>query len=306
MRATYEETLYNLLSTNEKIVVLAADSGWNKYYDIREEYPERFFDFGIAENNMLAAAAGFAAEGFIPIVYDIGNFLVYRAYEFIRNDICIQNLNVKLVGMGAGVILNTAGPSHHTTEDIAVLRVLPNMALFSPASPKEVPAIVEESMKYVGPVYIRLGRSFETEIYDIPPRFEIGKSNLIKEGSDVTIIATGSVIANAIEAAKLLEGISISAEIINMTSLKPLDEEAIIKSAKKTGHVITLEEHQINGGLGGAVSEVLCTASIPVTFERMGFRDTFCADYGFHRELLQMYGLSPEHIFECCKRICGI
>jgi transketolase len=304
MKKTFEEHLHKLMTNNDKIIALFADSDFDKYEDIARDCPGRYFNFGIAECNMAAAAAGMARDGWIPVVYAVNSFLAYRAYEFIRDDVCLQNLNVKFVGMGAGVKINNYGPTHHTTEDIAVLRVLPNITLLSPASPKEVPVVVDKSIEHYGPVYVRLGKAFEAEIYDSIPSFEIGKSKVIQPGEDITIIATGSIISNAIEAAKSLKSIGITAEIINMSTIKPLDGQAILESAKKTGRVVTLEEHQIYGGLGGAVSEVLCTASVPVQFERMGFRDIYCTDYGWHRDLLEMYGLSSVHVFECCKKIC--
>jgi len=205
------------------------------------------------------------------------------------------------IRMGAGVKINNFGPTHHATEDIAVLRTLPNLALLSPASPKEVPIIFEKSLEYNGAVYIRLGKAFESEIYENDPSFEIGKSTLIQSGDDITLISTGSIISNVIEAANRLKEEGITADIINMTSIKPIDEDAIIRSAKKTGRVVTVEEHQIIGGLGSAVSEVLCSNGVSATFERMGFKDTFCTEYGWHRDLLEFYGMSSDDIFNACK-----
>jgi transketolase len=305
MRKTYEKAIYNLMGKNKKIIALVADSGSGKYEEIEKEYPERFFNFGIAENNMIGSAAGLAKEGFIPVIYALNSFLVYRAYEFIRNDVCLQKRNVKFVGLGCGVVANTLGPTHHTTEDIAALRVLPNLTLVSPGSPKEVPVILEKSINYTGAVYIRLGKAFEREIYEDTSPFEIGKGTLISEGKDLTIIATGSIIADVIEAAEMLKKEEISVEIINMSTIKPLDKELIIHSARKTGKVMTVEEHSVIGGLGGAVSEVLCKAGIQVVFDIMGFKDTFCTDYGWHQDLKKMYDLSPIHIFKNCKKICN-
>jgi transketolase len=303
MKKTFEETLHRLMKENYKIIALVADSGpGEKYKEIERDYPGRLIEFGIAECNMVAAAAGLAKEGFIPIVYTLGSFLAFRAYEFIRNDICFQERNVKIVGLSSGVIMNVHGPTHHTTEDIAALRALPNLTLLSPASPKEVPVIIEKSIEHIGPVYVRLGKAFETEIYETAPDFEIGKSNLIQSGDDITIIATGSIIADAIEAAKMLKEQGVNAEIINMSTIKPLDSEAIIRSARKTGRVVTVEEHQINGGLGGAVSEVLCSAGVCAIFDRIGFNDVFCTGYARHKELKKMNDLSPEHIAEVCKK----
>ncbi|MDR1460554.1 MAG: hypothetical protein LBI78_02800 [Campylobacteraceae bacterium] len=303
MKNRYEEQFLHLMSKNDKIIAIFADSDFGKYEELEKNFHGRYFNFGIAECNMVAAAAGFAKEGFIPVVYTVNSFIVYRAYEFIRDDICIQNLNVKFVGMGSGVIINNFGPTHHTTEDIAMLRTLPNLTLVSPASPNEVSPILGKSIEHNGPVYIRLGKAFETEIYTGIPSFEIGKGTLIQSGDDITVIATGSIISNVIEAAGLLVQEGISVEIINMATLKPLDIKLIIQSARKTGKVLTVEEHQITGGLGGAVSEVLCEEGIQVLFRRIGFEDLFCADYGWHRDLKQMYGLASIDIFNKCKEM---
>jgi transketolase len=305
MKKRFEEALISLMKKNEKIIALFADSDFGKSEEIERDFPKRFFNFGIAECNMVAAAAGFAKEGWVPVVYTVNNFIAYRAYEFVRNDICIQNLNVKFVGMGAGIKINNLGPTHHSTEDIAVLRVLPNLVIVSPASPNEVPMALAKVVDRSGPVYMRLGRAFETEIYDNdPPPFEIGKSTIIQSGDDITIIATGSIIADAIDASKGLASEGISAEIINMSTIKPLDSETIVNSARKTGKVLTVEEHQIIGGLGGAVSEVLCKSGIQVVFDMIGFNDTFCTEYGWHSELKEIYGLTERDIFAKCKNMC--
>jgi len=303
MRKTYEESIFRLMGENNKILALLADSGTGKYADIKKLYPGRYINFGIAEANMIAAAAGLAKEGFIPVCYAIANFLVYRAYEFIRNDVCLQNRNVKIVGLSAGVKNNNYGPTHHTTEDIAILRVLPNLTVLSPASPKEVVPLFQKAIGHEGPVYIRLGKAFETEIYEQPPSFEIGKFNVLREGTDISIIGTGSNLADALEAAGTLAKEGISVEVINASTLKPLDVDTVIKTAKKTGRVITLEEHQIAGGLGGAVCETLCKAGIHVKFDMMGLEDTFCQDYGYHAVLKKKHGLSTEHIMDKCRKI---
>ncbi|MDR1801986.1 MAG: transketolase family protein [Treponema sp.] len=306
MKNTFEKCLCEQMKINKRIVSFFADSDFGFYEELKKDCPDRFFNFGIAESNMVAAAAGMAQSagrgGVIPVVYTVGAFLTYRAYEFIRT-VCIQKLNVKLVGMGAGVKINNFGPTHHATEDIAILRVLPNLVLLSPASPKEAAVIFEKSLEYDSAVYIRLGKAFETEIYNDTPNFEIGKSTLIQAGDDITIISTGSIISNVLDAAAHLKEEGINADIINMTTLKPIDEEGIIRSAQKTGRVVTVEEHQIIGGPGSAVSEVLCSNHIRASFERLGFRDTFCTEYGWHRDLLEFYGMSPSSIFNVCKNL---
>lgn len=305
MRKTYENSIYELMKRNEKIVALVADSGMGKYADIEKEFPDRLFNFGIAESNMIAAGAAMAKEGFIPVIYALNNFMVYRAYEFIRNDVCLQNRNVKFVGLGAGVVANTLGPTHHTTEDISCLRVLPNMTLVSPASPKEVPVVLEKSVDFTGPVYIRLGKAFEREIYENDSPFEIGKSTVLTEGNDLTVIATGSITADALEAVNKLKEKGVNAELINASTIKPFDEETLLKSAKKTKKVVSIEEHQVTGGLGAAVAETLCKAGIGAKLDIIGFENTFCSDYGWHQDLKRMYGMSPDHIFNRCLKACG-
>lgn len=305
MRKTYENSIYELMKRNEKIVALVADSGLGKYEDIEKEFPDRLFNFGIAESNMIAAGAAMAKEGFIPVIYALNNFMVYRAYEFIRNDVCLQNRNVKFVGLGAGVVANTLGPTHHTTEDISCLRVLPNMTLVSPASPKEVPVVLEKSVDFTGPVYIRLGKAFEREIYENDSPFEIGKSTVLTEGNDLTVIATGSITADALEAVNKLKEKGVNAELINASTIKLFDEETLLKSAKKTKKVVSVEEHQVTGGLGAAVAETLCKAGIGAKLDIIGFENTFCSDYGWHQDLKRMYGMSPDHIFNRCLKACG-
>ncbi len=306
MRKTYENSIYELMKRNEKIVALVADSGLGKYEDIEKEFPDRLFNFGIAESNMIAAGAAMAKEGFIPVIYALNNFMVYRAYEFIRNDVCLQNRNVKFVGLGAGVVANTLGPTHHTTEDISCLRVLPNMTLVSPASPKEVPVVLEKSVDFTGPVYIRLGKAFEREIYENDSPFEIGKSTVLTEGNDLTVIATGSITADALEAVNKLKEKGVNAELINASTIKPFDEKTLLKSAKKTKKVVSVEEHQVTGGLGAAVAETLCKAGIGAKLDIIGFENTFCSDYGWHQDLKRMYGMSPDHIFNRCLKACGV
>jgi transketolase len=304
MRKNYEEAFFHLMGENEKLLALVADSGTGKYEDIRQCHPRRYINFGIAEANMIAAAAGLAKEGLVPVCYAIGSFLAYRAYEFIRNDVCLQKRNVKIVGLSAGVKNNNYGPTHHTTEDIAALRVLPNLTLLSPASPLEVAPLLKKAIEFDGPVYIRLGKAFEIEIYDQPPLFEIGKCNRLREGTDVSIIGTGANVADALEAANILSEEGISAEVLNMSTIKPLDAEAVLKTARKTGRILTIEEHQIAGGLGSAICEILCLAGVSTRFDMMGFNDVFCQDYGYHAVLKGRCGLSVEHIVAKCRHMC--
>lgn len=298
MRKTYEQAIFEIVRENKKVIALVADSSSGKYEDMEKHFPNQIINFGIAESNMIAAGCGLAAEGFIPVIYALNNFLVYRAYEFIRNDACLQNRNIKFVGLGCGVVANTLGPTHHTTEDIACLRVLPNLTILSPASPKEVVPVLKKAIAYEGPVYIRLGKAFEREIYENESPFEIGKANIIRTGNDVTVFATGSVIGDVIEAADLAKAQGVSVEIVNISTIKPIDTDTILNAAVKTKKVVTVEEHQIAGGLGGIICEVLSGVPERIYIKTMGFHDVFCNDYGWHQDLKKMYGLSPQDIYE--------
>jgi transketolase len=304
MRTAYGDAFFDLIGRNEKIIALIADDGPVRFDELREKYSGRIYNFGIAEGNMVGAAAALANEGFIPVVLAVNSFLVYRALNFINYDVCRKNLNVKFIGASCGVIMNKFGPTHHSTEDIAALRSMPNLTLLSPASVKEVAPVLEKAVAHEGPVFIRLGKAFETEVYETVPQFEIGKSSRLREGNDITVIATGSIAADAIEAAAALEKEGFTVEVINMSTIKPLDEAAVTASAKKTGRIVTVEEHSIYGGLGCAVSECLLKAGVPLKgFDIMGFNDVFCTEYGWHRDLKRAYGLSPEHIAERCKKL---
>lgn len=304
MRVKYEQAIYDNMKVNPKIIALVADSGTGTYAKIKEEMPERYIDFGIAENTMISFSAGLASQGFIPVVYGINNFLVYRSYEFIRNDICMDKRNVKIVGLGAGVIQNLQGPTHHTLEDISCLRAIPNLTILSPGSPNEVPEVLRVALAIDGPVYIRLAKMYETEAYpNGSGQFIIGEVDVPHIGDDVTIFATGSIMSDAYYVAQKLEKENIGVNLVNVHSLKPISKASIVREAKKTHRVITLEEHNILGGLGSIVAEILLEAGIECKFKRMGFEDTFCREYGWHQELKKMYKLSPEYIEQACRDI---
>ncbi len=301
MKKTFESTLNNLLSLDARYVLILADSDFEQYELVKTNYGNRCVNFGIAECNMVTAAAALAKDGMIPIVYTVGAFLAYRAFESIRDDVCLQNLNVKIIAMGQGVKINNFGPTHHSTEDIAVLRVLPNLTIVSPASPFEVIPAFEAALSHKGPIYFRLGKAFEDEIYVEKPVFQIGKWSVLQSGTDLTLISTGNILSSVMNAAKRLNEIGIDTEVINASTLKPLDKECLIRSARKTGRIVTVEEHQISGGLGGAVSEVLVTNGVNVKMDMIGFDDTFCKTYGWYRDLLEAHGLSELQLFERIK-----
>jgi transketolase len=296
MRNAYLETLYELAGKNKNVFAIISDNGAIVYDKYRQDFPQQYINAGISEANMVAMAAGMASQGKIPFAYTIGAFLVYRAYEFILNDVCLQNQNVKLIGIGAGCSYSLLGPSHHTIFDLAVLRPLPNLTIFSPASPREVRAVVKAAYNVEGPVYIRLGTNREPEIYDKNYCFEVGKGVQIKAGTDITLISTGSIIADVLRATKVLERDGVSVRIINIHTIKPFDREIIIKVAKETGKIVVVEEHSICGGLGTAVAEVIAAENLNVKFVKVGLND-YVKEYGNHEEVKAMNGLGEKNIY---------
>ena len=303
MRNKYKDTIYQLMQENPQIVSIFVDSGTDEHDLVRRDMPDRIIECGISEANAIGVAAGMASCGLIPIVYGMGAFLAYRAFEFIRNDVCVQSRNVKIVGSGAGIGYNNLGPTHHTTEDIAVMTALPNMCVLSPATPLEVEPIMKRAVEHYGPVYIRFGKAFEEEIFDDSPHFEIGKASVLREGTDVTIFVTGSMLADVMKSAEILSQENISVHVINMSSLKPIDEMTVIMSAKKTGRVIVVEEHNYFGGLRSLISGILAGAGIAVSFQEVSFEDEYCFEYGWRQEIRKKYGISVEGIISKAKEI---
>jgi transketolase len=295
MRNAYLETLYELAGKDKNVFAIISDNGAIVYDKYRQDFPQQYINAGISEANMVGMAAGMANRGKVPFVYTIGAFLAYRAYEFILNDVCLQNQNVKMVGIGAGCSYSLLGPSHHTIFDLAVLRPLPNLTIFSPASPLEVRKVVKASYNIHGPVYIRLGTNRETEIYEQDYCFEVGKGVQLQDGTDLTLVGTGSIMADVLQAAKAIKADGVSVRVINIHTIKPFDRDVVIKAAKETGEIIVVEEHSLCGGLGSAISEVIAEENLNVTFSRMGFKD-FVHGYGKHSELKAINGLAVKDI----------
>lgn len=297
MRDQYKIAIYSIMKNNSKVIAILADSAADEYDVIRKEMPERVIDCGIAEANAIGVAAGVASCGYIPVVYGLGAFLAYRAFEFVRDDICIQNRNVKIVGLGGGVGYNNVGPTHHTTEDIAVMTALPNMTVLSPGTPLEVEPILNMAIEYVGPTYIRMGKAFEEEIHTTTPQITIEKANILRKGNDLTILSTGAVLPDVMRAAKRLEEHNIESDVINVTTLKPIDKESIIYSAKKTRKVLVVEEHNYYGGLYSLATDAVSREGIGALFEFVGFNDQFCLEYGYRKVIRGIYGISEDEIY---------
>ena len=294
-RAAYGHVLKTEVYKNPNVVVLEADLGnATKSNAFKEVAPERYFNMGISEQDLIGTAAGFAAAGKIPLASTFAVFATGRAFEQVRNSVCYPKLNVKICATHAGLTVGADGGSHQAIEDISLMRTLPNMTVINPADAKEAEAAVLAPIDYQGPVYIRLGRAETKDIHDDSYHFEWGKAEVLRQGSDVTIFATGIMTAKALDAAETLAKQGVQAEVINVHTIKPLDEETVIASAKKTGKVVTAEEHSIIGGLGSAVAEVLAR-QCPTKQAFVGVQDSF-GESGSPNDLLEKYGLTTEAI----------
>jgi len=299
MRNEYLNALSRLAKEDSRILALVADNGAIVYDKYREDFPNRFINFGISEANMISVAAGLASCGKIPFTYTISCFLTMRAFEQIRNDVCLQKMNVKLVGIGAGFVYSSLGPTHHATEDIALMRVLPNMTIFSPADGLEAGKVTCAAAAIDGPVFIRLATGSGPVVYTQDYDFQVGKGVVLRQGGDITIIATGGIVHEALKAVEEIEGRGISVFLINMPTIKPIDKDIIIQAASGTRAILTVEEHSVIGGLGSAVAEVISEeSSDKVTFKRMGLKGVFPSSYGSYQEMKEINGLSLKHIVE--------
>ena len=298
MRNTYLKEVYNIAKKDKNVLSLVSDNGMIVYDDFRRDLPEQYFNFGISEGHMITAAAGMASCGKIPFAYTIGSFLAYRSYEFIRLDVCLQKLNVKIVGIGAGVTYGYLGPTHHSTEDIAVLRCLPNLTLLSPATPKEARRLVQYAYELDGPVYIRLGNNLPKELYEEKMEVIPGKASVVRKGKGIAIFATGEILYEVIEAADRLKEKGIEAEVISVHTLKPFDKEFVLETAKRYSRIYSVEEHSIQGGLGGMIAEVLAEQGTTARLTRIGIEDIFAKGYGTRKQVLSANGLDAKGILE--------
>ena len=304
MRNAYIKALHELAKKDERILALVADNGAIVYDQFRRDFPERFINFGIAEATMVSAAAGLACWGRIPFCYTISSFLTMRAFEQIRNDVCMQKMNVKLVGIGAGFVYSNLGPTHHATKDISLMRVLPNMTVVAPCGPMEAAKATIAAAQIDGPVYLRLSVGGTPEIYELDYDFKLGRGVTLRNGKDIAIIATGGIIHEVLAAVEELERLGISTRLINIHTIKPIDTDIILKAAAETKAVLTVEEHSILGGLGSSVAEVLLeNATKAVKFRRMGLNGVFACGYGSYQDMKEENGLSAKDIVAQAKKL---
>ena len=300
-RVAYGDALKELGAEYPNLVVLDADLAASTMTAVfKKEFPDRHIDCGIAEANMTGIAAGLSTTGKIPFMSSFAMFAAGRAFEQVRNSIGYPHLNVKIGATHAGITVGEDGATHQCNEDIALMRTIPGMVVMCPSDYVEAKAAVRAAVEYEGPVYIRFGRANVSIINDRPDyKFEIGKGNVVREGKDVTIIANGICVDSALGAAELLAADGIDAEVVNICTVKPLDEELVIASAKKTGKVVTVEEHSVIGGLGSAVCDCL-SANLPTPVKKLGMQDVF-GESGPAAALVKKYGLDAEGIYKSVK-----
>ena len=303
-RESYGNALVELGKAHDNIVVLDADlAGATKTGTFKKAFPDRFFDCGIAEANMICVAAGLSTTGLVPFASSFAMFAAGRAFEQVRNSIGYPHLNVKIGATHGGISVGEDGASHQCCEDFALMRSIPGMVVMSPADDVEARAMVKAAYEHVGPVYMRFGRAAVPVVHEEGAPFQIGKGEVLRDGTDVAIIANGLMVYEALQAAEALAAEGINAMVINMATIKPLDDELVLEAAKKCGKVITCEEHSVIGGLGEAVASLLAEKQ-PTLVRRIGVNDEF-GHSGPAAALLKQFGLSAENIVKVTKEVCG-
>jgi transketolase len=297
MRDKFIERLLFLAKNNPDIVLITGDLGFGVFNDFRKELPDQFINAGVAEQNMTGLATGMALEGKIVFTYSIANFSTLRCLEQIRNDVCYHDAKVKVVSVGGGFSYGALGISHHATEDLSIMRAIPNLKVISPCGLWETTEATEAIVNHPGPCYLRLDKSYGDDEPFPEEQYQMGKARVLKEGGDCTVIVTGGILEEVQQASSILEQKGISLKILSMHTIVPFDKEAVISSAQNTRGVVTVEENTIHGGLGGAVSEVLMDAGVsPDFFLRIGLEAGFSSIVGDQKYLRNIYGMDAQHI----------
>jgi transketolase len=304
VRSGFIKALMELAENDDRIFLLVGDVGYSLVEPFTEKFPDRFVNIGIAEQNMSGIATGLALSGRVVFTYSLANFPTLRCVEQIRNDICYHEANVKIVTSGAGLAYGALGPTHHVIEDIAVMRALPNMTVIAPCDPIEAALATQAAATLDGPCYLRLAKTGDPVVHNTLPDFRTGKAITIRDGADLTIVACGGIILNAIKAAGQLERRGIQTRVLSMHTVKPLDTDAVLAAVRETGTVISIEEHSIVGGLGSAVAETLSESGITnIIFKRMGINGCFCTEVGSQEYLRHRHALSVEDIVAQATRL---
>jgi transketolase len=307
MRTAFIETLIDRAGREPRLCLLTGDLGFGVVEPFAAKFGDRFVNVGVAEQNMAGVATGMALSGKIVFVYSIANFPTLRCLEQIRNGACYHNANVKIVSVGGGLAYGSLGMSHHATEDLAIMRALPNMTVVAPGDPHETRAATEAIVDRPGPAYLRLGRAGEPHVHATAVQIEIGRALRVREGRDITLISTGGMLPIAMHVADTLGGEGIGCRLLSMHTVKPLDEDAVRTAAVETRLVVTLEEHSVLGGLGGAVAEVM--AELPAkgaTLKRIGLPSAFISKAGSRDYLIQSQGLSAPAIVESVRQSLAV
>lgn len=296
MNSAYIGKLMEIAEKDHNVIHLLADSGTGYDEMFKRNFPDQIYNFGIAEENMVSAAAGMATVGKIPFVFTAGAFLAYRSLEFIRDDVCFQNLNVKIVGMGSGLSWSSLGPTHHTTEDISVLRAMPNLMILSPATPYQVSACVKEAYEHEGPVYIRIEMNHEKEYYSQDYSIDKNGIDVLQSGDDATLFVMGSILEEVMLAAEILKNNGICVRVVNIVRLKPFPDREVIDIMKNSDHVFSVEEHNIYGGLGSILAEIMSYNGIAKKVIPIGLNDCFAKGYGSHKAVRKANSLDSKSI----------
>jgi transketolase len=301
MRTTFIKTLTEAAARDPRVMLVVGDLGFGVVTDFARRFPKQFLNPGVAEQNMTGIAAGLAASGKIVFTYSIANFPTIRCLEQIRNDVCYHRANVVVVAVGGGYSYGGLGMTHHATEDLAILRALPQMTVLAPGDPVEAACATQAAASGIGPVYLRLGRDKEPVVHQGPIDWSVGKAITVRPGRDVTLVSTGAMLAPTVAAATALAQGGIDARVLSMHTVKPLDAEAVLAAARETGKIVTIEEHSLLGGLGGSVAEVLCESDIPnVRFRRIGLESKFLKAVGNQDYLRKIQGLDVPSL---CRRV---
>lgn len=304
MRTAFIQALNELADTDPRVCLIVGDLGFSVIEEFAQKHPDQFVNAGVSEQNMIGLAAGMALTGKIVFTYSIGNFATLRCLEQIRNDVCYHRANVKVVAVGGGVAYGNLGVTHHASEDVAIMRALPNMVVVAPGDPVEARLATHAVVELDGPAYLRLGKAGEPVVHEKEPDFELGRAITLHEGTDLTLIASGGMLATADKVARSLAAQGIGARLVSMHTVKPIDKEAVTRAALETGHVFTLEEHSVEGGLGGAVAEIMAELDPGhAPLKRIGLRPEFNKTVGDQNYLKAMHGLDEEAVLKTIQQV---